>query len=936
MDLRVVSDQGITERELKEIGALKGVSCAEGVYWTDAVLNTDQTELVVRMTSMTEEVNLPQVTEGRLPKTNNECLFDRSAMDEAGLKIGDTITIREESSEENDAAAEENGAAAEENGAAAEENGAAAEENGTAAEKDKEDTRDQNEDAESQVLKVHSFTIVGTGVLPYFTDTYRGSSSAGDGSLDAFALVPDAAFDMPVYTEADLLAEGAAEELYAGKNYDSLIGMVSDRIEKWSEANKRTDREMAKTFDFELPTDQDLKDIQEGLDLRKTKEEKLSEAENQAVDTALEKIEEQILTSMTAQGMTEDQAEAVLNMQGTSLQEIAKAQLSSEQEEEIRQTAREEAAEKIEDAIQKAEDAEADVDKLNDKLKELESPEWTILDWNAVESSLTYDQNADRIQNLSRVLPVMFFLVAALVSLTAMTRMVDEQRESMGTMKALGYTTGQIAGKYVGYAMIATIAGSIAGVLLGEKYLTLIVVKSYGTVYPGMDVCITPFNWQEALLAVAASAASTGIATIAACIRQLRSTPAELMRPEPPGGGKRVWLENVPFVWNHLNFTWKSTCRNLFRYKKRFFMTIIGIGGCMGLLIAGFGLRDSIAVIAKRQYSAVMDYDAAVSVEKDASETEQKDCTAYAESLDGYKSAACMEKTLDLSGMENGGTSYTAKLIVPEDPDGLNAEFIHLNDRQSRKSYDFPLQGAAISEKTARLLGIKVGDSVYAKVDEKRIQLPVAVIFENYMNNFILMTPDEYHMLFGEDYQENTLLVRKTGPDITQQEEKELARGFMELDAVKGISFISEEYASIENMLNILDLVLGIIVVAAGLLALVVIYNLNSINITERRRELATLKVLGFYDGEVASYVYRENVILTILGIATGILLGWLLHRFIVTTVETDYLMFGRSITAVSYLAASAATACFSLIVNAAMYRTLRKIDMIQSLKSVE
>ena len=584
MDLRVISDQGITERELDEIGALEGVSHAEGVYWTDAVINTDRVELVVRMTSLTEGIKLPQVTEGRLPRKNDECLFDQSAMKDAGLKIGDTITVQEERTDDS-------------------------RENSTGGDTDADGDSDQ-------VLREHTFTIVGTGSLPYFTDTYRGSSTAGDGSLDAFALIPADAFDMPVYTEADLLVAGASGELYAGKKYDDLVGPVSDRIEDWSGENRRTDREMADTFGFELPTDQDLKDIQEGLDLKDTKEEKLSEAEDQAVETALGKMEDQILASMEASGMTEDQAEAALKLQGTSLREMAEAQLSDDQEEEIRRTAREEAGKEIDDAILKAEDAQEDVDKLNDKLEELENPEWTILDWNAIESSLTYDQNADRIQNLSRVLPVMFFLVAALVSLTAMTRMVDEQRESMGTMKALGYTTGQIAAKYVGYAMLAAIAGSIAVVLLGEKYLTLVVVRSYGTVYPGMDVCITPFNWGEALLAVAASAASTGIATVAACIRQLRSTPAELMRPEPPRGGKRVWLENIPFIWEHLNFTWKSTCRNLFRYKKRFFMTIIGIGGCMGLLLVGFGLRDSIAVIAERQYSAVMDYDAAAAIKK--------------------------------------------------------------------------------------------------------------------------------------------------------------------------------------------------------------------------------------------------------------------------------------------------------------------------------
>lgn len=822
MDLRVISNQGITERELDEIKDLDGVSLAEGVCWTDTVLDTEHSELVVRMTSMTDEVNLPEVSRGRLPEKDDECLFDSMAMKEAGLKIGDTITVKEETGD-----------------------------------REREEDSDSDKD---QVLRRHRFTIVGAGSLPYFTDTYRGSSSAGDGSLDAFALVTADTFDMPVYTEADLLVRGAGDELYAGKAYDDLVKSVSDRIADWSDKDRRTDQEMADTFDFELPSPKDLEDIQEGLNLKKTREEKISEAQDQAVETALQEIEDQILKAQMAAGLTEEQVQEGLKMQETTLEQMAEAQLTDEKKNEIRQTAAEEAGKKIDDAVQKAEDAQSDVDKLNDKLEELENPEWNILDWNAIESSLTYEQNADRIWNLSQVLPVMFFLVAALVSLTAMTRMVDEQREAMGTMKALGYTTAQIAEKYLFYAILATLAGSIVGVCLGEKYLTLVVVRSYGTVYPGLTVCITPFNWGQALLAVIASAASTGFATIAACVRQLRATPAELMRPEPPKGGKRVWLENISFIWNRMSFTWKSTYRNLFRYKKRFFMTIIGIGGCMGLLLIGFGLRDSISIIAKRQYSAVLDYDAAVTVKQDASEKDLNACGKYAGSLKGCETTACMEKTYDLYAGQKSDASYTATVIVPEDPDRMDEDFFHLNDRKSRERYDFPEKGAAISEKTAQLLGVKAGDSIYLETDGGRIRVPVQLVFENYMSNYLLMSPEVFHTAFGEDYQKNTMLVRKSADGgysdkMTPDEERDLADGFMSLEAVKGISFISDEYSSIENMLGILDKVLVIIVLAAGLLALVVIYNLNSINITERKRELATLKVLGFYDGEVASYV---------------------------------------------------------------------------------
>jgi putative ABC transport system permease protein len=475
--------------------------------------------------------------------------------------------------------------------------------------------------------------------------------------------------------------------------------------------------------------------------------------------------------------------------------------------------------------------------------------------------------------------------------------------------------------------------------------------------YTGMLECRTPINWDQGIMALVAAAASTGIATLAACFNQLRAKPAELMRPEAPKSGKRVFLERVTFLWKRLTFTHKSTLRNLIRYKKRFFMTIIGIGGCMALMLVGFGLEDSITEIAKRQYVEIFTYDAAVTLNGKATDQELEEFEQAVEEREEIGGSLQIYQTsVDLQAGDNTRSAY---LYVPSDTQKI-ADYLTLKDRKTGQSYEYPQEGVALAEKTAKMLGVSVGDTIEIKTSEDSTPVSVQVteIVENYIQHYAFLSPATYQELFGEETDYNTMYLNykeeyKEGNKAADKEssktdnkegskgdqtvqERELGRDLMNWEACSGISFVSDLEDQIQDMLQSLNVVIYVLICSAGLLAFVVLYNLNSINITERQRELATLKVLGFYDGEVAWYVYRENILLTIIGILVGVGMGAALHRVTILTVEVDLMMFGRVISFPSYLKSGVITLLFSVLVNAVMFYRLRRINMIESLKSVE
>ena len=605
--------------------------------------------------------------------------------------------------------------------------------------------------------------------------------------------------------------------------------------------------------------------------------------------------------------------------------------LIAENEEKLAQ-AKEEYEQGKKDAEQEIHDGEEKIKDAQQEINKIENAQWYVQDRSALPEYVGFGDNADRIRAIAKVFPILFFIVAALISLTTMTRMVEEQRTQIGTLKALGYGKLSIAGKYLNYALLATIGGSIFGVLFGEKVFPYIIVTAYKIMYTHVPDVVIPYNWEYGIMAAGAAILCTGLATLLACYKELASQPAVLMRPPAPKQGKRVFLERIPFIWKHLSFIWKSTIRNLIRYKKRFFMTVFGIGGCMALMIVGFGLRDSIFAIGKLQYGELQLYDGMVILNTDAEEEDKKEPIEYLSSekavsdiMEGYSKKITISK---------GKEEQEVYLSVPFDIE-KNKEFQVFRNRITKKEFEMEKNSVILTEKAAQLLDVKKGDKIMLDdKDEKQAELRVTDICENYMEHYLYISPETYREIYGENMESNTIYFKMK--DFDKKGLKEIGKNILSKRGALNVTYTYNIQNQLDDMLESLDIVIVVLIISAGLLAFVVLYNLNNINITERKRELATIKVLGFYDKEVSAYVFRENILLTIIGVAVGVVLGSMLHRFVIVTVEIDSVMFTRIIENISFVLSAALTCLFSFLVNAVMYFKLKKIDMVESLKSVE
>ncbi len=590
------------------------------------------------------------------------------------------------------------------------------------------------------------------------------------------------------------------------------------------------------------------------------------------------------------------------------------------------ETQKADAEKELADAQIKIDDAKAEVDEIEDQ-------EWYVNDRDVLAEYTSYGENADRMRAIGEVFPELFFLVAALISLTTMTRMVEEERTQIGTLKALGYGKGAIAGKYMMYAFLATMGGSIFGVLIGEKLFPYVILYSYQIMYTHLPHIVIPYQWSYAVMATGAALACTLLATFYACYKELAAQPAELMRPPSPKEGKRILLERVTLIWKHLNFTWKSAIRNLFRYKKRFFMTIAGIGGCMALMVVGFGIRDSIMCIGTIQYQEIQVYDGMIYLSSSVTEDQIQQIQDAMDGMDKMDRYIEMEMTREPVSVSIDGSTEDVYLCVPEDKDAIE-DFMNFRSRTTGEVYHIQDEGVILTEKMANTLDVSSGDTIYLGADGSEKEVTVTAVCENYMEHYVYMSPELYQELYGKAPEYNSILFDLK--DASTRELSQTGEELLKYDGVLNVTYTNSIEDQLNTMLQSLNLVIVVLIVSAGLLAFVVLYNLNNINITERRRELATLKVLGFYDTEVSSYVYRENIMLTIFSIAVGIVLGALLHRFVITTVEVDAVMFGRVVNWQSYLYSALFTTAFSLFVNWVMYYKLKKIDMVESLKSVE
>lgn len=579
--------------------------------------------------------------------------------------------------------------------------------------------------------------------------------------------------------------------------------------------------------------------------------------------------------------------------------------------------------EEVKDNIEQITDAEKELTDARNKVGEIENPKWYILDRNSNAGYVGFIQDTKSIANIGKVFPLVFFAVATLISLTSMTRMVEEQRMQIGTLKALGYNQTQIMGKYILYASLASIIGGITGMCVGFVTLPRILWALYCMMYQISDSISIGFKWQIGGAGLLIISICIIGATFYAVIRELKSTPATLMRPKAPKAGNRVMLEKIPFIWKRLNFSHKVTVRNLFRYKKRFIMTIIGIFGCTSLIVTGFGIKDSIKVILPNQYDKVFTYDLQINL---------KNTDEIASIKENDKIEKVVETYMTSAKGINGEHEEDIQAIVPKDNfDGL----ININDVKTKEPLQMKDNDIYLTDKVAQLLGVQAGDKITLRNnDNEEYEAEITQVVENYVQHYIYMSKTTYENLTGKTYKTNVLLTQNV--ELTEAEEEKLVKSLMEKDSVTAISRSTSLMQTLDDTLQLLNYVVLILIVSAGLLAFVVLYNLANVNISERIRELATIKVLGFYDNEVYNYVARETTILTAIGIVLGLVGGYCLNYFIIGTCEINVLRFAKIVRPISYLYAIIITIIFTVIVNIATYFALKKIDMIESLKSVE
>lgn len=581
------------------------------------------------------------------------------------------------------------------------------------------------------------------------------------------------------------------------------------------------------------------------------------------------------------------------------------------------------------EANAKFKDAEAQIEENRQKVNDIKKPDIYVLGRSENIGYETYRQDSDRINSIGKVFPLIFFLVAALVSLTTMTRLIEESRNQVGTFKALGYSRGAIAAHYLIYSLSASLIGSIIGLSFGFRLFPPLIMNAYGALYTIPDR-IAPFNIEFSIEASLLAVLFTTVSSVAATLGELRESPASLMRPKAPAPGKKVFIERIPLVWKRMSFSRKVTARNIFRYKQRLLMTVVGIAACTGLMIAGFALKGAIFGAVEKQFNVIDRYDMQSSLTDSINSSEKADLTSSIMKDSNIKSVL-FSYTKNCSVNRSTSGSEDAYVVVPEDKDEFNN---YINLTTGSKKLNLTDDGAIITQKLARLINKRVGDIAEVTLDDRLIRIRIAAITEQYVQHYVYMSPDYYEKAAGQSLKYNNFYgLLKSASSSSQDATSKFLAG---IKGINSTSFKNDAHMSSSKVVKSLNLVVLLLIISAGVLAFVVIYNLTNININERKRELATIKLLGFFDHELAFYIYRENIILTIIGCIAGIGLGILMNRFIITTAETGGLMFLRTINPICFLYSILLTIVFSVVVNLVMYSKFDRIDMIESLKSAE
>ena len=948
-DYELMSTLGLEKKDVTKMQALDGIAKARGSYSADALFlltdkndeaDTETGEKVAKLHTLLSDINTPALEAGKLPDKPNQCVGDARyfSADDIGKKIRIT-------------------------------------------DNNKQDTKD--------LLAYDTYELVGICESPLYLNFERGSTSLGNGSVATYLYIPEDGWDSEVYTEIYVcLAESGkiysdaykknadamktpledALETCASSRYDEIVTEANDKL---SEAQDKLDDAKQELADAEKELadgekkirdgQKELDDNQKKLDASK-KELTQSKKDYEAGLADYEKQKVDAYAQLDAQKAQIDAAvgtpyydQALAQYQEAKLQVDAQLEEASKQltaaktkidagedklndgyaklekgrkELETSKKKLSDGRSKLADGKKKLADAEEEIEDARKKVDDIENPKTYVLGRDTNIGYVCFDNDTSIVDSIAKVFPVFFFLVAALVCMTTMTRMIDEQRTQIGVLKALGYSEGSIMGKYLFYSGSAAGLGCLIGFFGGSILFPYVIWQAYAIMYRMGGICFV-FDLRLGLVSLAASMLCSMGTTYLSCRYELMSVPAQLMRPKAPKAGKRILLERITFVWNRLSFLVKVSIRNVLRYKKRFCMMVIGISGCTALLVTGFGVKDSIANIAGQQFGSVQTYGMSLLMQENYSQGEWEELEDYLrEEGRGYTRASERSMDLDLAD----GKTKSVTVVIPED----TARFGDYWDlhTESGEPIPFPKQGEAIlTAEFARRQGIKEGDTVsLSDEDGNRLTLRIIGLSENYVYNYLYLTADSWESQNGEAPDCRSVYINTEG---VSDEHRLLAR-LMKLDAVSSVTVNQDTLDRFDSMMSSLDYIVLVIIICAGSLAFIVLYNLTNINITERIREIATIKVLGFYPMETAAYVFRENLFLTAIGGSAGLLLGKLLHWFVMEQINIDMVSFPHTVLPLSYGYSLLLTFLFAFIVNLVMFQKLDKINMAESLKSIE
>ncbi len=878
LDFQLYSNYGFDKEDLEAIQGASDDFIVEGGNFLDVEAHFDDNYYIFRLESLSEDqvVNQIQLVEGRLPEAANEALAEITSDLYLVPEIGDVVTVQRASM-----------------------------------------------DLE-EVLTETEFTIVGTVTTPHYMSKEKGSSSLENLGLDTYLYLPEEAFAEDYYTtvfvqskEGEALNSFSPEYLALMEEKEAILEEVAS-----SQESARADRIKSEAME---EYQDGLTEYEDGLAEFETEiqdaEEEIANGYAELEDGEAE-LEEGIsqLESLVASGMAGPEQEAQLQALRTELEGLDDARLELEEAEIELEESKIEGEEELEEAKLDLEDALA-------KIEDLEEGAWIVLSRDMHYSISSYADTIVQMEAIGLIFPVFFFLVAALVCLTTMTRMIDEQRGQVGVLRALGYSRLACTSKYIIYALSATILGGCIGAVVGIQIFPPVVYNTWGIMYHLPEIQYA-MPWGNMLLAIVMFLLVMGLTTFSAIRVETREVTSNLLRPKAPPAGKQIFLEKIPFLWKRFSFTNKVTARNIIRYKRRFVMTVLGISGCTCLLVSGFGLRGSIGSISETQFGELTKYETTVSIEEDLSEEKLGFLLEEINKLD--ESVVSVPITTNAIEVTGNGVEQIAYLQVFENQDSLS-EMQVVRERGSETLLELADDSVLINEKLAELLDLNVGDEIQIEAsDETIVFAVVGGIFEKYVMHEIYMSATYYESLFGEEAITNAILLQ------SEVSEEVLQDKVLEMEAVTGISFNTLLSSSFDNITGSMDIVILVIIISAAGLAFVVLGNLANINISERKREIATLKVLGFNHKETKDYIFKENMILTFFGALVGVFLGLFAHNFIITQVEMDFVMFGRVATWDSILYSVILTFVFSIIANRMMLGKLKKIDMIESLKSVE